>query len=124
MSFLVSDVQHLLIFIIVLGACLVTGQLTAHLRYQGTVAAERHARSRSLFELTRESQRRFEKFALAGYESTIPGVGLGKAICRAIMQAHQSGNRTEAVPRGGACFVLALPLGHPPEVTEDDVVRA
>jgi len=33
---------------------LITGQLTAHLRYQAQVAAEREARSRALFELTRE----------------------------------------------------------------------
>jgi two-component system sensor histidine kinase KdpD len=54
MSFAVSDVQYLLTFAVMLAVGLVTGQLTAHLRYQATVAAEREARSRALFELTRE----------------------------------------------------------------------
>jgi len=54
LSFAVSDVQYLLTFIVMLAVGLVTGQLTAHLRYQAQVAAEREARSRALFELTRE----------------------------------------------------------------------
>ncbi|MBT9503522.1 MAG: DUF4118 domain-containing protein [Burkholderiaceae bacterium] len=54
LSFAVSDVQYLLTFIVMLAVGLVTGQLTAGLRYQAQVAAEREARSRALFELTRE----------------------------------------------------------------------
>nr|WP_316641073.1 DUF4118 domain-containing protein [uncultured Roseateles sp.] len=54
LSFAVSDVQYLLTFVVMLVVGLVTGQLTAHLRYQAQVAAEREARSRALFELTRE----------------------------------------------------------------------
>jgi len=54
LSFAVSDVQYLLTFVVMLAVGLVTGQLTAHLRYQAQVAAEREARSRALFELTRE----------------------------------------------------------------------
>ena len=54
LSFTVTDVQYLLTFVVMLVVGLVTGQLTAHLRYQATVAAEREARSRALFELTRE----------------------------------------------------------------------
>ena len=54
MSFAVSDLQYLLTFAVMLSVGLVTGQLTAHLRYQAQVAAEREARSRALFELTRE----------------------------------------------------------------------
>jgi len=54
MSFAVSDVQYLLTFAVMLAVGLITGQLTAHLRYQAQVAAEREARSRALFELTRE----------------------------------------------------------------------
>ena len=54
LSFAVSDVQYLLTFIVMLAVGLITGQLTAHLRYQAQVAAEREARSRALFELTRE----------------------------------------------------------------------
>ncbi|MBT9457740.1 MAG: DUF4118 domain-containing protein [Burkholderiaceae bacterium] len=54
LSFAVSDVQYLLTFVVMLAVGLVTGQLTAHLHYQAQVAAEREARSRALFELTRE----------------------------------------------------------------------
>ena len=61
----------------------------------------------------------FEKFARAKNESNIPGVGLGLAICRAIMQAHHGRIWAEASPGGGAAFILALPLGQPPTVPED-----
>ncbi|WP_077036248.1 DUF4118 domain-containing protein [Pelomonas sp. KK5] len=60
----------------------------------------------------------FEKFARAKSESTTPGVGLGLAICRAIMQAHRGRIWAEAAPSGGAAFVLAFPLGTPPAVPE------
>jgi len=52
LSFAVSDVQYLLTFAVMLAVGLVTGQLTAGLRYQAQVAADREARSRALFELT------------------------------------------------------------------------
>ena len=38
------------------------------------------------------------------------GVGLGLAICRAILQAHGGQIHVEDRPGGGACFCLALPL--------------
>jgi len=60
----------------------------------------------------------FEKFARAKSESTTPGVGLGLAICRAIMQAHQGRIWAENTAAGGASFTLALPLGHPPSISE------
>ena len=52
----------------------------------------------------------FEKFARGANESSIPGVGLGLAICRAIVEAH--GGRIEARNRagGGAEFTFTLPL--------------
>lgn len=52
LSFAVSDVQYLLTFAVMLVVGLITGQLTAGLRYQAQVAAEREGRSRALFELT------------------------------------------------------------------------
>ncbi|MBV8605636.1 MAG: DUF4118 domain-containing protein [Pelomonas sp.] len=52
LSFAVSDVQYLLTFGVMLAVGLITGQLTAGLRWQAQVAAEREARSRALFELT------------------------------------------------------------------------
>ena len=56
----------------------------------------------------------FEKFTRGERESSIPGVGLGLAICRAIMAAHQGRIWAERSPQGGAAFYLSLPLGTPP----------
>ena len=57
----------------------------------------------------------FEKFARGHAESHLPGVGLGLAICRAIMQAHGGSIRAErATPQGGARFSLSLRLGQSP----------
>jgi len=56
----------------------------------------------------------FEKFERGKKESATPGVGLGLAICRAIMQAHDGTIRGETRSSGGARFVLTLPIGKPP----------
>jgi two-component system sensor histidine kinase KdpD len=63
----------------------------------------------------------FEKFTRGERESAKPGVGLGLAICRAIVEAH--GGRIESgnSPEGGAGIVFSLPLGTPPSVPEADV---
>jgi two-component system sensor histidine kinase KdpD len=53
-TFAVSDVQYLLTFAIMLVVGLVTGQLTAGLRFQASVATHREARSRALFEAARD----------------------------------------------------------------------
>jgi two-component system sensor histidine kinase KdpD len=60
----------------------------------------------------------FEKFARGQAESATPGVGLGLAICRAIVQAHKGHIRAETGRERGARFVFTLPLGEPPEVTQ------
>jgi len=54
LSFAVSDVQYLLTFAVMLVVGLVTGQLTAGLRFQARVATHREARSRALFEAARD----------------------------------------------------------------------
>lgn len=60
----------------------------------------------------------FEKFTRGERESATPGVGLGLAICRAIVEAH--GGKIEAgrSPEGGAALVFSLPLGTPPPMPE------
>jgi len=59
----------------------------------------------------------FEKFTRGHAESATAGVGLGLAICRAIVEAHGGTIRAEAGRARGARFVFTLPLGTPPEVS-------
>lgn len=54
LSFAVADVQYLLTFVVMLVVGLVTGQLTAGLRFQARVATSRETRSRALFEAARD----------------------------------------------------------------------
>lgn len=56
----------------------------------------------------------FEKFTRGSSESATPGVGLGLAICRAIVEAHGGRIRVEPTQGGGATFTFSLPLGEPP----------
>jgi len=56
----------------------------------------------------------FEKFTRGERESALPGVGLGLAICRAIVEAHGGTIRACDSPLGGAGFVFSLPAGTPP----------
>jgi len=56
----------------------------------------------------------FEKFTRGERESVKPGVGLGLAICRAIVGAHGGTIHAANRPGGGAAFVFTLPLGTPP----------
>jgi len=58
----------------------------------------------------------FEKFVRGERESSTPGVGLGLAIGRAIVEAHRGKIRAERRPEGGARFIISLPLGSPPEM--------
>jgi len=56
----------------------------------------------------------FEKFARGQRESATPGVGLGLAICRAIIDSHGGKIRGFNRPGGGATVNFTLPLGSPP----------
>jgi two-component system sensor histidine kinase KdpD len=65
----------------------------------------------------------FEKFTRGERESAKPGVGLGLAICRAIIEAHGGKIAACPSPEGGAGFVFSLPRGTPPEMPELDMNR-
>jgi two-component system sensor histidine kinase KdpD len=56
----------------------------------------------------------FQKFTRGERESATPGVGLGLAICRAIVEAHKGRILATATRGGGATFSFTLPLGTPP----------
>ncbi|MCQ8102956.1 sensor histidine kinase KdpD [Methylomonas sp. SURF-2] len=60
-----------------------------------------------------QEERLFEKFYQSRHEMAQSGVGLGLAICRAIVEVH--GGRIQAKNRdeGGAAFVFTLPLDQP-----------
>ncbi|HEU6456174.1 MAG TPA: DUF4118 domain-containing protein [Roseateles sp.] len=65
------------------------------------------------FPAGREAQL-FDKFERGDRESATPGVGLGLAICKAIVEAHGGQITAHNVARGGACVRVELPLGKPP----------
>ncbi|TXI25622.1 MAG: hypothetical protein E6Q67_00580, partial [Roseateles sp.] len=56
----------------------------------------------------------FDKFERGDREGATPGVGLGLAICKAIVEAHEGRIRAHNVAAGGACVRIELPLGSPP----------
>ena len=53
-SFAVSDIHYTVTFVVMLGVALLVGQITARLRFQATVAADREHRMRALFEMARD----------------------------------------------------------------------
>ena len=56
----------------------------------------------------------FEKFTRGQSESATPGVGLGLAICKAIVDAHRGQIVAGNAQDGGAEFTLTLPRRAPP----------
>jgi two-component system sensor histidine kinase KdpD len=66
------------------------------------------------FPAGREAQL-FDKFERGDRESATPGVGLGLAICKAIVEAHGGRISAHNVATGGACVRVELPLGQPPQ---------
>jgi two-component system sensor histidine kinase KdpD len=63
--------------------------------------------------------RLFEKFYRAS-GSRVPGVGLGLAVCRGIVEAHGGTISARNAPGGGAAFAIRIPAGTPPVVRTDE----
>jgi two-component system sensor histidine kinase KdpD len=61
----------------------------------------------------------FDKFARGQPESNVPGVGLGLAICRAVVEAHGGSIEAANRPQGGALFSFELPLQAAPQLGPD-----
>jgi two-component system sensor histidine kinase KdpD len=63
-------------------------------------------------------QKLFDKFTRGEAESATPGVGLGLAICRAVVSAHGGEISAANARDGGAEFTVTLPRREPPEPAE------
>jgi len=57
-----------------------------------------------------DEEKIFDKFYRGEKASAQSGVGLGLAICRAVIEAHGGNIWAENRPEGGACFCFTLPL--------------
>jgi len=57
----------------------------------------------------------FDKFERGDRESATPGVGLGLAIAKAIVEAHEGSISAHNRAGGGAVFRLEWPVGNPPK---------
>jgi two-component system, OmpR family, sensor histidine kinase KdpD len=64
-------------------------------------------------------ERIFQKFAHGPIETTSGGVGLGLAICRAIVRLHGGDAWAEPVASGGMAFRFSLPIEQAPRVDEN-----
>lgn len=60
----------------------------------------------------------FDKFSRGNKESAIPGVGLGLAICRAIVELHGGTIYATRCQKGGARFQITLPFSPPPALPD------
>ena len=56
----------------------------------------------------------FDKFSRGDKESAVPGVGLGLAICKAIVEMHHGTISARPRAQGGVSFVIDLPQASPP----------
>ncbi|MDD5274524.1 MAG: sensor histidine kinase KdpD [Methylovulum sp.] len=62
----------------------------------------------------------FEKFYRVQCEAAQSGVGLGLAICKAIVEVHGGSIQAQNRPTGGAVFSFIIPLDHAPPMMEQE----
>ncbi|RZL86835.1 MAG: DUF4118 domain-containing protein, partial [Variovorax sp.] len=65
-----------------------------------------------------QGQTLFDKFTRGQAESATPGVGLGLAICKAVVSAHGGDIAAANAPGGGAEFTVTLPRRAPPQTPD------
>lgn len=61
----------------------------------------------------------FDKFERGKAGTQASGLGLGLAICRAVVEVHGGSMQAKNAPAGGAVFSIRLPLGDPPSVAPE-----
>lgn len=89
-------------------------EIAAHVTPESMVIAMRdHGPGLPLSLRGREAEL-FEKFTRGEAESATPGVGLGLAICKAIVDAHRGQITAGNAQGGGALFTVTLPRRAPP----------
>ncbi len=71
-----------------------------------------------------EAERIFAKFQHGASAPAVGGIGLGLAICRAIVQLHGGSMRAERLPEGGAAFRFTLPLAAVPAVPVESAAES
>ena len=64
-------------------------------------------------------ERVFAKFERVGAEGAARGVGLGLAICRAVVRLHGGRIWADPIPGGGLAFRFSLPLETPPALPQE-----
>lgn len=69
-------------------------------------------------------QQVFELFERGQPESSIPGMGLGLSICRAIVEAHGGSIYASNPQQGGGSICFRLPLGTPPVIETEPFMPA
>jgi two-component system sensor histidine kinase KdpD len=69
---------------------------------------------------TGSEKKLFEKFYQLKHEAAQSGVGLGLAICRAIVEAHGGKIQVHNRSTGGAIFSFFIPLDEQPPVLEEE----
>jgi two-component system sensor histidine kinase KdpD len=89
-------------------------ELRAEVTDQALVLAVRDHGAGLPAALRGREQALFDKFTRGVAESATPGVGLGLAICKAIMDAHRGKISAANAPGGGAEFTVTLPRRPPP----------
>jgi two-component system sensor histidine kinase KdpD len=63
----------------------------------------------------------FEKFYRPPENQKDGGIGLGLAICKAIVRAHEGRLWVEEAPGGGAAFRFTLPVARGPQIFADGI---
>ena len=90
-------------------------EIRAHVTDQALVLTVRDHGPGLPAALRGREQELFEKFRRGATESATPGVGLGLAICKAVVDAHRGQITAGNAPGGGAEFTLSLPRRPPPQ---------